>query len=337
MVGRFEALDCKKCGGNLFDVNGEIYKCVYCQTSHVFINDVFVQQSEFEKEELLQTADALLKWRDYDKALSKYKKVADRWIIEVRAWWGITRCLSEDFAKDKIDKYEYEEIQYYAEKAFKTADDKLLMTIRPIWDEYTARVFRYIHYEDTRIRLEDERRAKIERERNIVTPETQFTSENSNSNGKVNSLITKSYSQQSVKAIIVFVNIIILIGVNIGYIALVVSLNIPGAIYNSPACIAPVIIGGLITMAISGVTSGISHFPGLIWVPTVVHAICVIMMISGMLSHSHRFFDSVLVIICFGAVGLGITALIAWLSTLIMCSIRDNFDADYFTNIICNK
>ena len=309
MVGRFEALDCKKCGGNLFDVNGEIYKCVYCQTSHVFINDVFVQQSEFEKEELLQTADALLKWRDYDKALSKYKKVADRWIIEVRAWWGITRCLSEDFAKDKIDKYEYEEIQYYAEKAFKTADNKLLMTIRPIWDEYTARVFRYIHYEDTRIRLEDERRAKIERERNIVTPETQFTSENSNSNGKENSLITKSYSQQSVKAIIVFVNIIILIGVNIG----------------------------LITMAISGVTSGISHFPGLIWVPTVVHAICVIMMISGMLSHSHRFFDSVLVIICFGAVGLGVTALIAWLSTLIMCSIRDNFDADYFTNIICNK
>lgn len=72
MVGRFEALDCKKCGGNLFDVNGEIYKCVYCQTSHVFINDVFVQQSEFEKEELLQTADALLKWRDYLHFTSLY-------------------------------------------------------------------------------------------------------------------------------------------------------------------------------------------------------------------------------------------------------------------------
>lgn len=43
MVGRFEALDCKKCGGNLFDVNGEIYTCVYCQTTHVFINDIFVQ------------------------------------------------------------------------------------------------------------------------------------------------------------------------------------------------------------------------------------------------------------------------------------------------------
>lgn len=333
MVGRFEALDCKKCGGNLFDVNGEIYKCVYCQTSHVFINDVFVQQSEFEKEELLQTADALLKWRDYDKALSKYKKVADRWIIEARAWWGITRCLSEDFAKDKIDKYEYEEIQYYAEKAFKTADNKLLMTIRPIWDEYTARVFRYIHDEETRMRLEDEKRIQIERDRNKNNQHIQSGNDSSGQNNSIN----KPYSHQTVKAIIVLINIIILIGVNIGYIALIISLNIPSSINSSPACIAPVIIGGLITMAISGVTSGISRFPGLIWVPTVVHAICVIMMIVGMLSHSHRFFDSVLVIICFGTVGLGVTALIAWLSTLIMCSIRDNFDADYFTNIICNK
>lgn len=333
MVGRFEALDCKKCGGNLFDVNGEIYTCVYCQTTHVFINDIFVQQSEFEKEELLQNADALLKWRDFDKALSKYKKVADRWLTEVRAWWGITRCLSEDFSKDKIDKYEYEEIKYYAEKAFKTADNQTLITIRPIWDEYTARVFRYINDEETRVRIEDAKRIQIERERQN-NDQSHSNSENSNSSVQSNPM-DKSYSQQTVKAIIVLINIIILIGVNIGYIALAISLNIPSSINSSPACIAPVIIGGLITMAISGITSGISRFPGFIWVPTVVHAVCVIMMISGMLSHSHRFFDSVLVIICFGAVGLGVTSLIAWLSTLIMYSVRDSFDADYIANRIC--
>lgn len=333
MVGRFEALDCKKCGGNLFDVNGEIYQCVYCQTSHVFINDIFVQQSEFEKEELLQTADALLKWKDYDKALSKYKKVADRWVTEASAWWGITRCLSEDFSKDKIDKYEYEDIKYYAEKAFKTADNQTLKTIRPIWDEYTARVFRHIHDEETRMRLEDEKRIRIERERQKTNQQPQSIIDN-NSNTK-NTPVKKSHSQPTVKAIIVLINIVILIGVNIGYIALAVALNIPGSINNSPACIAPVIIGGLIAMAVSGVTSGISRFPGLIWVPTVVHAVCVIMMISGMLSHSHRFFDSVLVIICFGAVGLGVTSLIAWLSTLIMYSVRESFDADYIANRIC--
>lgn len=331
MVGKFEALDCKKCGGNLFDVNGEIYTCVYCQTTHVFINDIFVQQSEFEKEELLQNADALLKWKDYDKALSKYKKVADRWLTEVRAWWGITRCLSEDFSKDNIDKYEYEEIQYYAEKAFKTADDQFLTIIRPIWDEYTARVFRYIHDEETRMRLEDEKRLQIERNRIKNNQHLQSGNDSSGQNNSIN----KSYSHQTVKAIIVLINIIILIGVNIGYIALVISLNIPSSINSSPACIAPVIIGGLITMAISGVTSGISRFPGLIWVPTVVHAVCVIMMISGMLSHSHRFFDSVLVIICFGAIGLSVTSLIAWLSALIMYSVREEFDADYIASRIC--
>lgn len=331
MVGKFEALDCKKCGGNLFDVNGEIYTCVYCQTTHVFINDIFVQQSEFEKEELLQNADALLKWKDYDKALSKYKKVADRWLTEVRAWWGITRCLSEDFSKDNIDKYEYEEIQYYAEKAFKTADDQFLTIIRPIWDEYTARVFRYIHDEETRMRLEDEKRLQIERNRIKNNQHLQSGNDSSGQNNSIN----KSYSHQTVKAIIVLINIIILIGVNIGYIALVISLNIPSSINGSPACIAPVIIGGLITMAISGVTSGISRFPGLIWVPTVVHAVCVIMMISGMLSHSHRFFDSVLVIICFGAIGLSVTSLIAWLSALIMYSVREEFDADYIASRIC--
>lgn len=331
MVGRFEALDCKKCGGNLFDVNGEIYTCVYCQTTHVFINDIFVQQSEFEKEELLQNADALLKWKDYDKALSKYKKAADRWLNEVRAWWGITRCLSEDFSKDNIDKYEYEEIQYYAEKAFKTADDQLLTIFRPIWDEYTARVFRYIHDEETRMRLEDEKRIQIERDRNKNNQHIQSGNDSSGQNNSIN----KPYSHQTVKAIIVLINIIILIGVNIGYIALIISLNIPSSINSSQACIAHVIIGGLITMAISGVTSGISRFPGLIWVPTVVHAICVIMMIVGMLSHSHRFFDSLLVIICFGAVGLVVTSLIAWLSMLIMYSVRDSFDSDYIANKIC--
>lgn len=201
MVGRFEALDCKKCGGNLFDVNGEIYTCVYCQTTHVFINDIFVQQSEFEKEELLQNADALLKWKDYDKALSKYKKAADRWLNEVRAWWGITRCLSEDFSKDNIDKYEYEEIQYYAEKAFKTADDQLLTIFRPIWDEYTARVFRYIHDEETRMRLEDEKRIQIERDRNKNNQHIQSGNDSSGQNNSIN----KPYSHQTVKAIIVLI------------------------------------------------------------------------------------------------------------------------------------
>ena len=181
------------------------------------------------------------------------------------------------------------------------------------------------------MRLEDEKRLQIERNRIKNNQHLQSGNDSSGQNNSIN----KSYSHQTVKAIIVLINIIILIGVNIGYIALIISLNIPSSINSSPACIAPVIIGGLITMAISGVTSGISRFPGLIWVPTVVHAICVIMMIVGMLSHSHRFFDSLLVIICFGAVGLGVTSLIAWLSTLIMYSVRDSFDADYIANKIC--
>ena len=143
----------------------------------------------------------MLKWKDYDKALSKYKKVVDRCLTEVRAWWRLTRCLSEDFSKDKIEKYEYEEIQYYAEKVFKTTENQTLTIIRPIWDEYTARVFRYINEEETRIRIEYEKRIQIERERQNNN-QSHSNLKNSNSSVK-NTSIDKSYSQQTVKIIIV--------------------------------------------------------------------------------------------------------------------------------------
>lgn len=130
--------------------------------------------------------------------------------------------------------------------------------------------------------------------------------------------------ETKLKAVLLASSISVFLISNIAYCIIVFSQNIPSAIYNSPACIAPVVIGGFVAMAISGVTSGLFNVPGFSCIPAIVNAICAIMMIGGMLSHNNGFFMSVMVIICLGAVGMGVTALLGWLGGLIASAISEN-------------
>ena len=90
-------------------------------------------------------------------------------------------------------------------------------------------------------------------------------------------------------------------------------------------------------MTISSITSGLFRAGGLSCIPAIINAVCVNMMLGGKLSHSSRFFISVMVVICFGAIGTGVTALLGWLGNLIAGSIsKDSSLFDYAKNK-CNN
>ena len=77
-------------------------------------------------------------------------------------------------------------------------------------------------------------------------------------------------------------------------------------------------------MVITALSCGFFRVPGLGCIPAIINAICVVMMIVGMLSHTKDFFMCVMVVVCFGAVGAGVTALLGWLGVFISLLICDN-------------
>ena len=317
-----EALSCLNCGSNDLPYENGFLVCSYCHTKHILVNNNLVRV--FEKHELYDTADLYLKWNQYDVACEKYKEIVYKWAKEAMAWWGIVRCMTENLSKVDISKEHLEEVKKYAERAFRTADTQTKAKLESRWDQYSKEVLELIN----------EKKKKEEKKTNQETLRKQVEEMKRNA---YNAFIKmKAQEEKRVSGIITAISVLVLIITNIAYISLIISLNIPNSIYSSPACIGPVVIGGFIAMPLVGLSSGISKFFGLFWVPAATNAVSVIMMISGMISHSPGFFVSLMVVVCFGAVGTGVTALIGWLSWLITCGMNDNYNSDYFAKKYVN-
>lgn len=302
-----EALTCLKCGSNDLSYESGYFVCSFCNTKHILVNNNLVKV--VEKQELYETADLYLEWGQYDVALKKYKEIVDRWAKEAMAWWGIVRCMTENFTKIDITADYYESISEYADRAFKTSSPSVKSELELQWNNYNNDVFSLLNAKEQKRKAE-----KIRQDAYLAFMEK------------------KAHEEKRISRIITAISVLVLIIINIAYVSLIISLNIPNSINYSPACIGPVVVGGFVSMLIVGLSGGISRFYGLFWLPAAGNAVSVLMMISGMLSHSHGFFESLIVIVCFGAVGACVTALIGWLSWLITCGMNDNFDAVYFAH-----
>lgn len=313
-----EALSCLKCGSNDLEYESGFLVCKFCHTKHILVNNSLVRV--FEKQELFETADLYLEWGQYDVACKKYEEIVDKWAKETMAWWGIVRCRTENFTKIDITADYYESISEYADRAFKTSSPSVKSELELQWNKYTNDVFSLLNAK------EQKRKEEAEQE------ELKKKAEKIRQDAYLAFMEKKAHEEKCVSRIITAVSVLVLIIINIAYLSLIISLNIPNSIYSSPACIGPVVVGGFVSMLIVGLSGGISRFYGLFWVPAAGNAVSVLMMISGMLSHSHGFFESLIVIVFFGAIGIGITALIGWLSWLITCGMNDNFDAVYFAH-----
>lgn len=313
-----EALTCLKCGSNDLSYESGYFVCSFCNTKHILVNNNLVKV--VEKQELYETADLYLECGQYDVALKKYKEIVDRWAKEAMAWWGIVRCMTENFNKIDINVDYYERICKYADRAFKTASLNVKSELELEWNKYTDDVFSLLNAKEQK-RKEAAEQEALKRKAEKIRQDAYLAL-----------LEKKTHEEKRVSIIITAISILVLILINIAYVSLIIDLNIPNTIYSSPACIAPVVVGGFIAMLIVGLSGGISKFFGLFWLPAAGNAVSVLMMISGTLSHGRGFFELLIMIVCFGVVGVIITALIGWLSLLISYGVRDDFNAEYLAH-----
>lgn len=342
----FKAFSCEMCAGNVFEppING-VYRCSYCGTNHILVNDALIRTNE--RNEFFGAAEGFMELKKYNYARDSFNRIIHDWPTQSRAWWGLVICMSERFTKIKLNQKEYDDILDKAECAIKFASPQELPIIQYQWNEYSQKVLSYIKQQNDILEADEKQKAeqaaykerkKQEEERiEKLKRKEQIAKQNALNQFSIQTKAALDKKERSIKTTMIAVSVITFIIINLIYAIIVFSLNIVGSIYNSPACIAPVVIGGLVSMVISGLACGVFDIPSLSYAPAVINAICVVMMIMGMLSHTNGFFMSALVIICFGAVGMGVTALIGWLGNLIGEAISKEYSASTYARNRCHK
>ena len=161
MMKVVEALNCVKCGSNNLSCNDGFFICEYCNTKHVLVNDSLVKV--FEKNELYKTADLYFEWRQYDIASEKYKEIVYKWAYESLAWWGIVKCMTENFLKIEISEDYYKNIEKYAVRAFETADPTTRVDLESQWKMYTNQVSSLFNTKKEKIKADVENK-RLEQE-----------------------------------------------------------------------------------------------------------------------------------------------------------------------------
>ena len=340
-------LTCQTCGSNeMLLLDNGIYKCKYCTTNHVLIDGTLKRTQE--QNTFFGAAAVFMELGQHDRAIKMFNKILDDSPNQSRAWWGLVICQTNKFTRISITQEEFKEISNNAKCAFSFATPVEQEIIQKQWEKYSAAVKSFYQEQINREKAETQRReaqrkAEEQKKKEQLEAEERTQRERTAKKRQLEDYKEKTRRQMDakgtkLKAVLLATSISVFLISNIVYCIIVFSQNIPSVIYNSPSCIAPVVIGGFVAMAISGITSGLFNVPAFSCIPAIVNAICVIMMVGGMLSHNNGFFMSAMVIICFGAVGMGVTALLGWLGGLIASSISENSNVfDYAKNKYNNE
>lgn len=332
---RLLSLTCQTCGSNeITPTENGLYRCEYCQTNHILVDESLQRTQELNT--FFGAAAVFMELRQYDRALYTFNRILNDSPGQSRAYWGLVICQSDRFTRIEITQKEFKEISDNAKCAIAFAPPEELKIIRKLWDNYSSSVEAY--YQEQLDKKEAEiQRQEAQRQAEEKTQKDRRAKEQQLKTFMDSTRKAMDLKETKIKTILLIITISGFVIINIIYCAVVFSQNIPGSINKSPACIAPVVVGGLIAMTVSSITSGLFRARGLSCIPAIINAVCVIMMIGGMLSHSSGFFISVMVVICFGAIGTGVTALLGWLGNLIAGSIsKDSSLFDYAKNK-CNN
>ena len=145
---------CTNCGGILqVDKSKDAAVCPYCSTPYIVekainnyqINNQYnIENSNvyinngISAEKKLENAEAILSvHHDCEKAERLFKEVAELLPMDYRAWWGIVRAQTGEFAYFGFDNDELDEVREYMKSAIKVAGDKKDAIIKK-WDKYMS-------------------------------------------------------------------------------------------------------------------------------------------------------------------------------------------------------
>lgn len=137
--------------------------------------------------------------------------------------------------------------------------------------------------------------------------------------------------------ICLFISISLYLLAVIIYGVVVARQDVFNSIYDSSACIAPIVGGGFLSAAVAGAACGWFRFPYISFVPAIIVAICAFAMIGGMLSHDDGIFIDAVVIIVFGIVGLVVTALVGALGGFLAGLVAEDHTLFEFAEKKCDN
>lgn len=222
------------------------------------------------------------RYNEISFALSLFEEILNQNPSDPRGWWGKALCLTKNFTLMEYD----ENIFRCAQRAYDLAPDYNKDGIKKEWNAYADMV---------NANFESAFRGKVDKIKN----------ENETIARNHNQMLKQITRQRNSMIISRIVGIAIVVIYNI--IAFCVLLPmIPQRIYYDGGVVGVIVgfvFGDWLISVITGIISKCSKYS---WLPPILSAICTVEAIIGMLRGG--FFMSLMVIVVFGAVGAGITA-----------------------------
>lgn len=312
-----DAAVCEFCG-SAFIVEKAIQNYNYHITNNVNAQNVVITgKGNAEKERLLNNAKTNERFGDYEKAQSIYLLVTEDYPDDYRGWLGLALIKSENYSKVDVSSAEFESISNNIKKALICAPIEISTSIRLQWNDYASKYSSLINEQKEKAAKEELERKHKEAEKKRLEQE-KIKKDEAEKIRKEKENEEKEKKKRIKKTIISTLTSILTIIANIIGIIYLFSSNISTQINNSPAIIGKILVLLLIEIIITTVFGVIGKIIYFFWMPCVISAIATIMMISGMLSHSPNVFLSIVVVVVFGGVGIGVSAVAYFIPRVII-------------------
>lgn len=121
------AIRCENCGGELrVDSDSKSYFCHYCNTPYTLQESVvqhitnntttighvenLIDDGSGKIDQEIFGAEQQLRFKQYATALERFENLTYIYAHKYRAWWGLIRAKTENFAREPVCKSEFDEI-----------------------------------------------------------------------------------------------------------------------------------------------------------------------------------------------------------------------------------
>lgn len=141
-------LKCPSCGAELETSVGDKIKCKYCG-AEILVDDEKIKVEheviDVDKEEQIKSAEAYIKFGDFEKAFSIYKNLSEKYAYDSEIWYKMLFCLTRNFNYNLIDSTGmsiifYDCITYYDKYMLLEENDNKKKNVKKLFDDYVSMV-----------------------------------------------------------------------------------------------------------------------------------------------------------------------------------------------------
>ncbi len=139
-----ETLKCSSCGAVLnVDSDEKYIICEYCNSTNVNPHAAPKNHVEELIQNIINKAEAYIKFGNYDEALSIYKQLANDYPNDYRGHWGKVFSTTKNFTYLDISDSALNDAEFDCENALTTAPKNKKFDLANTWNSYTQKVQAY--------------------------------------------------------------------------------------------------------------------------------------------------------------------------------------------------